>query len=652
MFSRRRVLCLVLLASLATAAPAAAAPAPFAFQPIQIQRISLPSSIKSAGWPVFANDSRHVLFFSTGTDTAGGSTGTGATAELWITGLDGKGARCLSCGVANDPRAQGEGEITPFPDGKRVFFGSFFQPGASTYAVLDCSPSVVDCRSAGIQPVDFSAAEPAAVPPGGAVLSPQLNSGGAYAAKLSQDGVHVGFSDIRTDSIETMVVGTLKRSSDTYAVTDPRVINPPAPTSASDDNIDHWSESGALFEFKTFTDGGADATYVESGGPHLLNPDVWSVNLATGKRTRLTSHPDYDEDNAVSPNGKLLALWSNRTMHMTDWFGGLLPVRDFIDTPAALMSLGLSSSNKRCHGPMWVLPSSGDRGGTLAGQPIVDYAVPHVFVTNNLTGWPQWSPDGTRLALNTTSNTAGPGYPAHAPFVLVARFGAMKASKPLPAVSSQPGSWAVAPADYHPATGYSGTRTFNGPGGGTVTVQYGGMPGILSGQWSETYAGYSENGRDFVNGTVSIEATGPEVGSYSANLTMTGAHTGTTQVQMDQGGAVQGKSTYDGHTVSGPSTEQAGKGACPGIQPNKPALRVTARRLAGGRGYRIRVTASVADMGPNEGAVDTQPVYHALVRVGRTRAYTDRRGIALLRVRGGRVMVGAGDTLAPASHRL
>ena len=66
-----------------------AAAAPFAFQPIAIQRINLPRAVKSAGWPVFAHDGRHLLFFSTGVDTAGGSTGPGADAELWIIGLDG-----------------------------------------------------------------------------------------------------------------------------------------------------------------------------------------------------------------------------------------------------------------------------------------------------------------------------------------------------------------------------------------------------------------------------------------------------------------------------------------------------------------------------------------------------------------------------------
>lgn len=174
------------LAALAAAAAAARADATtaarFAFQPIKIQRINLPSGIRSAGWPVFTNDGKHLLFFSTGANTAGGSTGPSSRAELWIVGLDRRDPHCLSCGVENDPTSQGEGEITPFPDGKRVFFGSFFQPGSSAYGVLDCEPSLIHCRTRTILPVDLSGAEPKTIPPGGAVSLPQTNLGGAYAA--------------------------------------------------------------------------------------------------------------------------------------------------------------------------------------------------------------------------------------------------------------------------------------------------------------------------------------------------------------------------------------------------------------------------------------------------------------------------------------
>jgi hypothetical protein len=632
-------------------AAADASAAPFAFQPIAIQRINLPKNIKSAGWPVFTHEGQHLLFFSVKPHSAG-TTGQPGISELWITSLHGGGVHCLSCGLSNDPRANGEGEVTPFPDGRRVFFGGSQQPGSSKLAVLECSPSVVHCVTAKILPVDFTPAEPKLVSPGGAISTPQTNLGGAYAAKLSQDGQHVAFSDARTDDLEVMVIGRLKRAGAKYEVTDPRVINPPAPTSASDGNIAHWSSSSALFEFKTFTHGGADATYVQSGGSSLLNPDVWSINLATGQRTRLSSNPDWDEDDAVSPNGKLLALWSNRTMHFSDWFSGLLPVRDFIDAPASAMASAAIGANKRCHGPIWVLPSTGDHGGALAGEPIVYSRVPHVFVTNNLVGWAQWSPSGTMLALNTTNNSPGAGYPPHAPFLLVAHFTALKPTKPLPAVSSQPGAWASSPGEYHPALGYKGTVILRGPGGGTVTIQYPGS--ALFGQWSETYANFSEDGTNFVSGTVTVKGSYAG-GTYSSHLTMTGAHTGSDNAEVTLGAGHPGghaTSTYDGHTVSGPSAAQRAGGACTGMYPKEPALHVTSRRVGSGT-YRIKVTASVAGVGANEAAVSTEPVYRAAIKLGRVTTYTNNAGIATVIVgKDHKLTVTAGDTLKPASARL
>jgi len=317
------------------------------------------------------------------------------------------------------------------------------------------------------------------------------------------------------------------------------------------------------------------------------------------------------------------------------------------------MVLPISSSNKRCHGPIWILPSSGDHGAALSGQPIVDYRTPHVFVTNNLTGWPQWSPDGTMLALNTTNNRAGSGYPAHAPFLLVAHFPALRPTRPLKAVSSEPGSWAQASTDYHPVFGFTGVRTFTGAGGGTVTVDYDPLAGVLEGQWSETYANYSENGRDFVNGKVSIDETGAGAGSYTADLTMTGNDTGSDHVEFDLAAGVDhGTSTYDGHTVSGPSTEQAAMGACPAIQPKEPRLHAALAKV-GRDTYRVKVTSQIASTGVNEGSVDTSPVYHATLSLGSVIAYTNHDGVATVTVdHRASLKITAGNTLKPISVSL
>jgi hypothetical protein len=209
------------------------------------------------------------------------------------------------------------------------------------------------------------------------------------------------------------------------------------------------------------------------------------------------------------------------------------------------------------------------------------------------------------LALNTTNNSAGPGYPAHAPFLLVVHFTALKVTRPLSAVSSQPGLWATTPTAYHPTMGFVGSRTFSGLRGGTAAVTYDGGS-VLSGHWSETYTNYTDDGASFINGTVSINATGAGVGTYTANLTMTGAHTGSDYISYSTITGGHGTSTLDGHTVRGPSPEQAGNGACPAIQPKEPKLYLKVQRRPAGT-YRITVTSRVAGTGANEAGVEQRP---------------------------------------------
>jgi hypothetical protein len=294
----------------------------------------------------------------------------------------------------------------------------------------------------------------------------------------------------------------------------------------------------------------------------------------------------------------------------------------------------------------------------VAGEPILNYDYPHVTVTNNVTGAPQWSPDGTMIALNTnfTKQPYVPEAGRNAPFLLVARLMAQKPTRPLRTVSSDVGSWAPTPTQYHGALGFKGTVVLHGPGGGTVTVSYGGVPGpgvLLGGQWSESYRHYSDNGSDFVNGTVTI--TGLTAGTYSAHLTMTGRHTGSQDTELTfEHLSVSGDSTstLDGHSISGPKPDMVNGGSCPRLLPKKPALRVTATRRGDGV-YRLKVTASIADMGANEAAVDTEPVNRATIKLGTRTTHTNAHGIAVVKVHGNRkVTVTAGDTLKPTSVSL
>ncbi len=636
--------------SLVVAGAAAAAPAP-PFEPVVIQRISLPRSITDASTPVFSHDGHHVLYFSGG--------------HLWIIGSRGKQLSCLTCGVPNEPvispLTEQEGLATPFPDGKRVFFGPYGKP-----AVLECSPSVVECASKQILPIDLSAARPdnGLVPPGGADLLGSVDIGGGSSPKLAPDGVHVAFSDVRSDAAELMIVATLQRTPTKYVVTDPRVINPAGPASPTDLNTQAWSDSSALYEFKTFADGGADATYVEVGGPATLNPDVWKVNLATGRRTRLTTNPDWDEDDAPSPDGRSIVVESDRTMHRTDMLGGLLPVRGFIDAPQVAIYASYYVAgpvDRQCDLQPWLLPASGDDGARLLGEPIQPYAGGEVHGSNNVSGWPQWSPNGTEIALNTESFKTN----LSAPYLLIAHLVSRKPTKPLPVVSSQPGSWAPSPLDYHGAIAAEDTITLHGLASGTATVTYAGA-GVASGHYGATYVNYSDNGRDFINGSSSITSasipTGPT--TIDTNLTMTGSDTGYSHINLTLNGSDSNPVTatgtavtnYDGTTISGPPhTPQP----CPQSLPRPPLLKLHARivRRHHHRLVLVTVTASVSGAGANEAGIDMRPVLDATITLGHTRTTTNRSGIATLPIphRPGRqvtITATAGDTFTPAKVRL
>jgi hypothetical protein len=240
-----------------------------------------------------------------------------------------------------------------------------------------------------------------------------------------------------------------------------------------------------------------------------------------------------------------------------------------------------------------------------------------------------------------------------------------KPTAPQPVVSSDVGSWAPAPVDWHPPFGFVGDVTLNGPGGGTVHVTYNGSPGAIFGNYSETYTDYSEDGKTFLNGTKTISVPGLGVTETQevTHLTMTGEHTGSVDKDLDiKGGNASGGSptytgsstvTYDGTTVTGPPSWLNTKGSCPERLPKLPQLKAIATSVGNDR-YQIKVTASQGGMGPNETAVDTRPVTHARIDGLGADAITNDDGIAVIKARGNPhqptpVQVTAGETLAPTS---
>jgi hypothetical protein len=646
MFSRRLMASIIATAALLLVC-AATAGAQSPLETVHLQKIALGSEVENASQPVYTTDGEHLLF--AGNVVANGNLNPDPNRgpfHLWMVGTNGQKPHCITCGLSNEPlvgEAEQPGLIQPFPDGKRVMYGPYGVP-----TVLECTPTVVNCKHAQIFPVDLSGA----FAPGGLIFPGGANgfafdTGGAASPKLSPDGNYIAFSDVRTDSIEEMVLAKLGKEGEKYVVSQPRVLNPAGPTSPTDPNTGAWSDSAGLFEFKTFVEGGRAVTYVQVGGNENGGINLWKLDLQTGQRTQLTSYPEWEEDMAVSPDGKsMLVGIDSQTRHYMD-FAGLLPFRGFFGAVegADIAISHVSSAKLRSCAPFSsaLLPASGDQNGNLVGQIVDPYEGGEIRDSGDINGWPQWSPNSTSVALSTQSFATLAG----APYLLVAHL-SRKPTEPLPIVSSEPGSWAPGVQEYHGAIGSEAEVTLKGVASGQVRVHEGNPFFGGSGDLSATYENYSEDGESFVNGTQNIVG-----GTITNNITMSGAHTGSLHGEVTYlgPGAYHGSqtATYDGTTVSGPASQEELCEQIRSVLPGKGKLNVVAN-LSQNK-VIVTVTSAQAGAGRDETGTDVRPVNGATVTYADGKATTNQEGVAVLppKAQGEAIQIEAGDTFQPAA---
>jgi Tol biopolymer transport system component len=650
------------------AAASAAAPA---FIPIHHEWLALPAGVQPYA-PNWMPDGRHILFQNE------------VDGRTWIVAADGSDARCVTCRFADDPGPGLPGGlffVYSFPDQKRLLLTAGVDvtystpagtvaygmewlgansgtgsppPGQPEVAVVECAPSIVDCASHRVVPVDLSAD-----------ANPSEPVGQRRTWHLSPDGKHLMWMDVRPDGT-VMIVARLEREADRYAAVDPRIVNPPAPTGAGDADVEHWAYVGQTLEGKSFAAGGRQVEYI--GGPDAGNFDVATVDLQTGARHRLTTGPDWDEDGAVSPDGAYLVTASWRTMHRIDVLGGMLPeIHSFIDLPFMSAVVGNYVSTHegfQCDLTPWLLGSSGDGGGRLLGQPIAPYDGGSSYAANNLVGAPMWSPDGTRVLLQEKlyGPSEGTTYLQSVLGSVPSRLMIAKLDRPpgaaIPVTSSKVGDWA--PSAHSAGTGFDRPASVTVPGkvAGTVSITFAGN--ILSSAGTVTYRHYSDDGQTFADGTQTI--TNPQIlvspVTLDVDITISGAHSGFWRGHMDAGGGKPPsgaiESAFDGHHVSGlPAV-----GACPQSLPRATPLRVQTWLVRRGDGdvIDIRVRASIHGAGRSEQLTDTRPVHGATVSLAGQHARTDARGRATLPLPPDhgrhRLEVTAGDTFVPASKQV
>lgn len=567
--------------------------------------------------------------------------------EIWLVNADGSNLKCITCNVSGLPQIH-DAFAYIFPDKKRLFFSN--ELGDEVY-VIECTPSVENCNTSKAYPVDLTADKTGDT--GKFII-------GRRTYHLAPDGVHLAYTESRLDAM-LMIIGRLVKQGGQYVVKDPKVINPhPVPSGPNDHNVQDWANIAQLYEIKSFANGGASVLFTsENTG---FDYDTFKMDLATGEVTRIAHTPDWDEDGAVSPDGKFLELASWRTMHRMDPYGLMPLTKGFFNFPVGAVTAFYyvsSFTGFQCDLQPWLLPGGGDQSGKRVGQPLYPYRGGNLIAANNLVGAPMWSPDSTKVLLREHYRRVPPasgnaalkqkGIPPSR--LRIARLD-RKPAKPEPAVKTVIGDWAATPATYKGPYGYDHTAHINGSHGGTITVVYQGN--LLSTHNKATYHHYSEDGKHFLSGTVSLQGNAQKHMALEVHLTAKnadgkkiGGQNGSLRFQLNPNHAYYERpwiktghlhTTWKGKTAA--SLAQAGP--CVPSLPRPPKLQIG--HSVSGNALQVRVTSNIHG--------DKRPVLHALVTVDGLSQKTNASGLASFQTApSGKFTIeaSAGDTFAPAS---
>ena len=419
---------------------------------------------------------------------------------------DGSRFQCITCqaGISGEP-----GYLYVFSDLKRFFFAS--QPGDAqssgtssganvTPYIGECSPSLLQCTSVTIQKVSLP------------TILGDLND---REPRLSPDGAHYVWTAARTDGF-LLLMGDLGATSNGYQVTNVRVLNAePNPRT-----YDEWATRGAFTEGKSF-DHGSKLIFASSraGG---VNLDDYSLDLNTGKITRLTQNLEWDEDAQFDPTSHYLILGSARRMHNQLRTMSLAAAPSFLDSSIiASVTAGVLGTDVERHHALekWLTTPEIEAGGG-DGE----------MLNDKTGGWASgaakhpWNPNGS-------SAVWGERGPNGATRLVVVRFPTLP-KQPLDCADpvNQPGcvtptpTWAPLAIAYLPIL--PGIYQIPGPMAGTATLIY---SGTVIGPLSEIkFSSFTlEDGRVY-DGTVSLVglSRGGLTETISQSVTISGSHSG------------------------------------------------------------------------------------------------------------------------------
>jgi hypothetical protein len=594
-----------------------------ALQPIRVRPVPIPDAFTSMRHPTWMPDGEHIVAAAEPRSESG--------THLIVMTRRGRNPRCLTCGLGqvvgpdrpfNTTQPLDVSKSFPFPDGKRVLLmfvtipeGAAIVdlPGASrtapdfNYAVLECAPSVLDCRSRELLAVEL--------PGGGLSRGVQQREG-----RLAPDGRWMAWTQVSLEGT-AMILARLVRGESTYTVADTRVLTPPRPP---EENVDPavWNAAAPIHELKTFTPDGKRVLY--STFRSAENFDDFEMDLRTGSIRRLTSETEWDEDVSQSPDRRWLAVFASRGFdRMTPFSQFKRPT--FVDYPVFastgryMLKQQVGGGAGTCLLAPWLMSNGGQRG-TYFGQPL-DVGTKRSYPGPTT----QWRPQGDAVLFSRYRlGEPEEGVPDHRPVIAwldLAR--ERRPSRPLPTVEP---AWAPRFEEWQGYQNQQRTAVLHGQGGGTATVTLAG--GTNFQEQSVTYDGYSDDGLTFIDGTERADSPFTvAVSRWQADLRASGRNTGRLQADLtlsagQGGGALE--SVWNGRRYEGlPSATDCQFNKLPRLVPRVQRTRRRGRRIL----LRVRVLARV------QYDRSVRPVRGANVRIGRHRARTDRTGRARLLVR-------------------
>jgi hypothetical protein len=334
---------------------------------------------------------------------------------------------------------------------------------------------------------------------------------------------------------------------------------------------------------------------------------------STGKTTRLTGNPEWDEDGALSPDGKLQVVASWRTRDRFAVTAWLPQVRGYTGLPfgAALANLYVSSwPGFQCDLSPWLLPGSGDDNGRLIGQPLDVYAGDFT-AGNNLSGHAFWSPDAPRVLLQEKLRRPVPPGSSRSvtqkgltPNRIAIAHIDRKPGPMQPIVASRVGDWAPTVEQWRGAFAADQQITVKGDSGGSAVRTFRGN--IAVGGASVTFNRFADDGVTFVDGTMSGGSEDGKITTIKVDVHVSGANTGAMKADL------MVKTTDQPPSFSGSwSAMYNGKdalplpplGACYDTLPKPSKLMVEVKRT--GKNESVTVTTNVYG--------DVRPVQNATV---------------------------------------